>query len=65
MTVPNTTYRIFVEKLGASNADSFVGDAGDLFFDPNDGNIRISDGATPGGINKITTMIAFATAMGS
>jgi hypothetical protein len=64
MAVPNTTYRIFVEKLGASSANNFVGDEGDLFYDPNNGEIRISNGTTPGGINKITQMIAYATAMG-
>jgi hypothetical protein len=64
MTVPNTTYRVFVEKIGATNVNNFVGDEGELFYDPSDGNIRVSNGTIPGGINKITTMIAYATAMG-
>jgi hypothetical protein len=60
----NTTYRFYVEKLGAVQAYQFVGDKGESFYDPTDGQIRISDGVTPGGQNLVTTMIAFATAMG-
>jgi len=60
----NTTYRFYVDKLGAVQSYQFVGDKGESFYDPTDGQIRISDGVTPGGQNLVTTMIAFATAMG-
>lgn len=62
---PNITYRLYVEKLGSTQASQFVGDQGECFYDPSDGQLRISDGVTPGGQNLITTMIAFATGMGS
>lgn len=45
----NTTYRAFPEKLGATNPTKFVGDRGELFWDPENGNISFSDGVTPGG----------------
>ena len=60
----NITYRIYVEKLGGSQASQFVGDAGQYFYNPVDGQLRLSDGITPGGANITTRMIAFATAMG-
>ena len=46
----SSNYRIFVEKLGAGIATSFVGDRGELFYDPSSTDLRISDGSTPGGI---------------
>lgn len=42
--------RFFLEKLGASDATQFVGNAGEMWYDPSTGVLRISDGATPGGI---------------
>jgi len=50
MAIQNTTFRAFVEKLGATQAETFVGNEGDLFYDPNTSQLRISDGSTPGGI---------------
>ena len=46
----NTVYRIFVEKLGGANPSTFVGDEGEVFYNPNDGVLKISDGSTPTGI---------------
>jgi surface protein len=46
----NTTYRVLVEKLGASNPEEFVGNEGELFYDPQGPSIRLSDGQTPGGV---------------
>jgi hypothetical protein len=46
----NTVYRVYLEKLGGSSPDSFVGDDGELFFDPNVPILKKSDGVTPGGI---------------
>jgi hypothetical protein len=51
MTIPNTTYRILVEKLGDSNSSSFVGNAGEIFYDPNTPTLKLSDGSTAGGIS--------------
>lgn len=50
MSVPNSTFRSFVEKLGGTDASEFVGDEGDLFWNPEDASLRISDGTTPGGV---------------
>ena len=46
----NTTYRVFVEKLGNTLPDQFTGNAGELFYDPSGSVVRFSDGNTPGGI---------------
>jgi hypothetical protein len=50
MTVPNTTYRVLVEKLGAQDASAFVGNEGEVFYDPNTPALKLSDGSTPGGV---------------
>lgn len=43
-------YRPFLEKLGGNtNANSYVGNSGELFYDPATTTLRISDGTTPGG----------------
>lgn len=52
MSVPNTTYRAFPEKLGDSLPSQFVGNEGELFWDPNSGQIKVSDGITPGGLGQ-------------
>lgn len=46
----NTVYRLYVEKLGGANPTTFVGDEGEVFYDPNDGVLKISDGSTPTGL---------------
>ena len=45
----NTTFKLYAQKLGARQATDYVGDVGDLFYDPTSRTLRISDGATPGG----------------
>ena len=55
MSVPNTTYRSFVEKLGNTPASEFIGEEGDLFWNPETGSLRVSDGSTPGGIAASAT----------
>jgi hypothetical protein len=44
----NKTYRVFLEKLGGTSADNFVGTQGDLFFDPENPVLRVANGV-PGG----------------
>lgn len=46
----NTTYRVLVEKLGAANPIEFIGNEGELFYDPSIPSIYLSDGSTPGGV---------------
>jgi hypothetical protein len=55
MSDSNTTYRAFPEKIGGSDATQFIGDKGELFWDPEDGQLRVSDGETPGGNVLIDT----------
>ena len=50
MEINNTTYRVLVEKLGASNPSEFIGNEGEVFYDPNNPSLKLSDGSTPGGI---------------
>ena len=58
MAIPNTTFRAYVEKLGATEAATFIGNEGDLFYDPNTASLRVSDGTTPGGlpVTGVTTV---------
>ena len=44
-----TIHRVLVEKLGATNVADFVGNAGELFFDPSTTTLKFSDGSTAGG----------------
>jgi hypothetical protein len=50
MSVPNTTYRILTEKLGDSDPAQFIGNEGEVFYDPNSPELKLSDGSTSGGI---------------
>lgn len=51
MTIPNTTYRVLVEKLGAQDASQFIGNEGEVFYDPNNPELKLSDGSTIGGVS--------------
>ena len=46
----SVVYRALVEKLGAASTATFVGNEGELFWDPTSTTVRISDGSTPGGV---------------
>jgi|LakMenE18May11ns_1017448.scaffolds.fasta_scaffold9827004_2 hypothetical protein len=52
MAINNTTYRLLVEKLGNSDPSLFVGNEGEVFYDPDAISpiFKLSDGSTPGGI---------------
>ena len=52
MAIPNTTYRMLVEKMGGRNPSTFIGNEGEVFFDPDSPSptLRLSDGSTAGGI---------------
>ena len=45
-------YRAFMEKLGRTAIDDYVGNVGDLFYDPDatPPSLRVSDGVTAGGL---------------
>ena len=46
----NITNKLFVDKMGGRQATDYVGNLGEVFYDPEDSILRISDGFTPGGI---------------
>lgn len=52
MAIPNTTHRILVERLGGTDPTDFIGNEGEVFYDPDAGSptLRLSDGSTAGGI---------------
>ena len=43
-------YRVFTEKLGGADATTFVGNQGELFWDPTSTALKMSDGSTAGGV---------------
>jgi hypothetical protein len=53
MSIPNTTYRVLVEKIGGQNPSQFVGNEGEVFYDPDSPSpvLKLSDGTTPGGVS--------------
>ena len=46
----NSIYRVFVEKLGGTASTTFVGNEGELFWDPTTTDLKMSDGTTEGGV---------------
>jgi hypothetical protein len=46
----NKTFKLFADKMGGNPAASFIGTAGDIFYDPEIGSIKLSNGTIPGGI---------------
>lgn len=45
----NITNKIFVDKMGGRSSTDYVGVPGEIFYDPTVGDLRLSDGASPGG----------------
>lgn len=45
----NVTYKLFTDKMGGRVAADYIGVKGDLFYDPVEGTLRMSDGSTVGG----------------
>jgi hypothetical protein len=43
------TYRAFLTKMGGTNPADYIGKSGEIFWNPNTGALRLSDGVTPGG----------------
>ena len=44
-----TIHRLLVEKLGGTDVADFVGNAGEVFFDPASTTLRFSNGTAAGG----------------
>jgi hypothetical protein len=49
--INNSVYRLFLEKLGGTSPSQFIGDAGEVFLNPNIPALKLSDGVTPGGLS--------------
>ena len=47
----NATFKFFSEKMGGNPANTYIGQFGDVFYDPGVGNLRLGDGATAGGVS--------------
>ena len=56
-------YEFFTSRNNGTTADTYVGQAGRLFYDGITGVLKISDGVTPGGAN-IQLPVATSTLLG-
>ena len=59
--INNTVYRLFVEKLGGTSPSQFVGNEGEIFYDPNIKSLKFSDGVTPGGTAIVPEEFSFVS----
>lgn len=50
-------HRLYVEKLGATKREEFTGNEGEIFYDPQDAELYLSDGETEGGTPLIAGAI--------
>lgn len=50
-------YKFFVDKQGGRDSEVFVGDEGQIFYDPTLGDLRISNDETPGGIPLLQVLM--------
>ena len=46
-----TTFKLYADKMGATDPATYIGRDGDIFYDPDTGSLKISDGTTPGGVS--------------
>jgi len=47
---PNNTHKIFSSRLVGTPASKYIGESGRLFYHEDTGELRLSDGITPGGL---------------
>jgi hypothetical protein len=60
MPIPsNITYKFFVDKMGGTNVNSYIGNLGEMFYDPYEGIIRLSNGIVPGGVGVTGANVSF------
>jgi hypothetical protein len=43
-------FKVWSSRTAIANANTYIGEAGKLFYDSSDSILRLSDGLTPGGI---------------
>lgn len=51
----DSIFRVFVEKLGDTERADFVGNEGEMFYDPTTSELFVSDGKTLGGIPLVNS----------
>lgn len=61
----SVTYKVFLDKMGGENSTTYIGKYGEIFYNPDTGNLRISDGHTPGGVSLTVeaTSIVFSESL--
>jgi hypothetical protein len=47
----NKTFKLFADKMGGRTASDYIGNEGEIFYDPTTTSLRISDGSTAGGMS--------------
>jgi hypothetical protein len=56
--MPNTIFKLFADKQGGRQTSTYIGRYGDIFYDPDIGSIKLSNGITPGGITITEPVLA-------
>lgn len=51
---PNTTHQIFSSRINNQLAGTYIGESGRMFYHEDTGELRLSDGITPGGLPIIS-----------
>ena len=51
----DSIFRVFVEKLGDTERKGFVGNEGEMFYDPTTSELFVSDGKTLGGVPLVNS----------
>ena len=46
-----STFKLYADKMGATDPTTYIGREGDIFYNPELGSLRRSDGTTPGGVS--------------
>ena len=61
----SVTYKVFLDKMGGEDSTTYIGRYGEIFYNPDTGNLRISDGHTPGGVSltEEATSIVFSESL--
>jgi hypothetical protein len=47
----NATFKLLADKMGGRQASEYIGNEGEVFYDPTTTSLRISDGSTAGGMS--------------
>jgi hypothetical protein len=56
----NATFKFFSEKMGGNPANTFIGQYGEVFYDPAIGNLRLGDSVTVGGVSLTQPVVNIA-----